>query len=180
MIADVILLALLAAGFFVGFFRGTIRALFAVGGWAVCFVLAGYARQAIGDWLARSASFDVLYANMLGFALLFFAFFVAVLVLVLFSRSPTALARHPLFDDVLGGVIGVVVAVLVIATVKVMLDTYYIADNPATLSDFGTLAEFRRAMEGSAIVGLISNTVIPWLAFLLGPILHYDVRAVMT
>jgi len=104
---DVILIALFVAGFFVGFFRGVIRSLLGVGAWAVSFVFAIYLRAPLGDWLARSASFTPFYADLVAFAVIFFGMFGTLILVVMLSRSPTEWTRHPLLDDILGGVVGV-------------------------------------------------------------------------
>ena len=56
-----------------GFLRGTVRALLAVGAWAVCFLIAAYMRMPIGGWLATKGSLDAFYAKMLAFGAVFFA-----------------------------------------------------------------------------------------------------------
>ena len=48
-LADLLLLAIVGLGFAVGFLRGTVRALLAVGAWAVCFLIAAYLRVPLGE-----------------------------------------------------------------------------------------------------------------------------------
>jgi uncharacterized membrane protein required for colicin V production len=174
---DVVLLALLVAGFFVGFFRGVIRALMEVAAWAVSFLFAAHLRAPLGDWLAGSASFTPFYAEMVAFLVIFVLLFVALSLVVMFSRAPTEWARHQLLDDVLGGVLGVAVIALTFAALAIIFDSYYALEQPAV--DIGWIPEIRRAFGASAVIQFIGNTLVPVAAFAMGPILPLDVRAVM-
>jgi uncharacterized membrane protein required for colicin V production len=178
-IADLVLLLLLGLGFFVGFFRGLIRALLAIAAWAVSFLLAANIRAPIGDWLARSASFDAFYADMIAFAVVFFAVFIALLLVITFSRSPTSITGHAVVDDIFGGVVGVIVVVLVVAAVQIMLASYYRVENPPASVDLGAIAELHRALLGSTIATYIANTVVHWIAFLFGPLLPPELLQVI-
>jgi uncharacterized membrane protein required for colicin V production len=176
---DVVLLGLLGLGFVVGFFRGFIRALLALGAWAVCFVGATYLRLAIGDWLAGAASLNPFKADMIAFGVIFFIFFSALLVVIVFSRTPTALTGHALLDDVFGGIVGVIVVVLVVAGVSVMFASYYRIENPPVGVDIGPLAELHRALLGSTVASFIGGPIVHLMAFLLGPVLPAELLVVM-
>jgi uncharacterized membrane protein required for colicin V production len=184
-IADLLLLLLLGLGFLVGFFRGLIRAVLAIAAWAISFLLGAYIRNPIGDWLARSADFNSFYANMLAFGAVFFLIFGALILLITLSRTPTSLTGHRLFDDIFGGLFGIVTVVLVVAAVIVIFNTYYKVENPPASVDLGGLAEIHRALVGSNGVGgssiamAISNTVVHWIAFVLGPLLPVELVQVM-
>lgn len=179
MLVDGVLIGLLVLGFLVGFFRGVIRGLLTIAAWGICFVFAVYLRAPVGDWLGKSASFSLFYADMIAFAVIFFALFGALVLVTVLSRAPTDWTRHALLDDILGGLAGVVTVVLVIATVIVIIDSYYIVEAPPVAVDIGWHAELHRALAASAIGTFVSNNVLPFLGFILGPILPTDIRGVM-
>lgn len=176
---DLVLIGLLAVGFVVGFFRGAIRAVLAMGAWLVCFVFAAYLRVPLGEWLARSATFSSAYADLVAFGVIFFALLTTLILVIVLSRAPTEWTRHAVIDDILGGVLGVIVVGLVIASAIVMLDHYYAVVNPAPVADVGWPADIHRALEASAIARWIGDAGIRAIAFVLGPVLPADIRAVM-
>lgn len=179
MAIDIVLIGLLVIGFIVGFFRGVIRALLAVAAWGICFIFAAYLRIPLGDWLAHSATFSAFYAEMVGFAVVFFGLFGALVLVIVLSRAPTEWTRHAILDDILGGILGVVVVLLVLAAVIVMLESYYAVENPPVGVDVGWPADVHRALGGSSIAAFVGDAVVRFLGFVLGPVLPPDVRAVM-
>jgi uncharacterized membrane protein required for colicin V production len=179
-LADVVVLLVIGLGFALGFLRGTVRALLGVVAWAVCFLIASWLRAPIGGWLSTNGSLDPLYAEMLAFGAVFFALFVGVLLVVLFSRTPTTITRHQLIDDIVGGVIGAFVAVLVVASVVVVLGSYYGATNASgPLVEAGMVADANRALATSAFATVINDSVVRWVAFLLGPVIPTEVLSAM-
>lgn len=179
MAIDIVLIGLMVVGFIVGFFRGVIRSLLAVAAWGICFLFAAYLRVALGDWLAHSATFSAFYADMVAFAVVFFGLFGALILVIVLSRAPTEWTRHAILDDLLGGILGVVVVLFVVAAVIVMLDSYYAVENPPASVDIGWPADLHRALAGSAIAGVVGDAVVRFLGFVLGPLLPPDVHAVM-
>jgi uncharacterized membrane protein required for colicin V production len=177
-VADVLVLVLVGLGFAVGFLRGTVRALLAVGAFGVCFLLAAYIRVPLGAWLANNGSLDAFYAEMLAFLAVFLAVFIGLLLVILFSRTPTAITGHPLIDDIIGGLVGAFAAVLVIGGLMVILSSYYGVEGVATVQA-GPVAEINRALLGSNIATAIDGTVVPWVAFLLGPVIPPEILAAM-
>jgi len=180
-LADLLLLAIVGLGFAVGFLRGTVRALLAVGAWALCFLIAAYLRVPIGSWLATNGSLDAFYAEMLAFGAVFLALLIGVLALVLFSRTPTTIAGHPLVDDVIGGLIGGFAAVLVVAGVTVIFGSYYDSSAAAStaLVQVGPVADVHRLRQSSGLATGLDGTVVRWVASLLGPVIPTEVLAAM-
>jgi uncharacterized membrane protein required for colicin V production len=181
-VADVMLLVLVGLGFAVGFLRGTVRALLAVGAWAVCFLLASYLRVPIGSWLATNGSLDAFYAQMLAFCAVFVALFIGVVLVIMFSRTPTSITGHPLIDDIVGGLVGGFAALLVAAGLVVILGSYYDVPNATStvpLVQVGLLADVNRALATSGLAATIDDTVVRWVAFLLGPIIPSEILTAM-
>jgi len=176
---DVVLLGFLVVGFGVGFFRGVIRSVSAIGAFVVAFIFAVYLRTALGDWLARSATFTPFYADLVAFAVIFFALFVTLLLFIMLSRAPTEWSRHRLLDDVLGGAVGMLVVAFSVAAVMVMLDSYYAVVAPPTAVDLGWPAELHRSLGTSSVAGVIRSDFSAVIGFVLGPILPPEIRAVI-
>jgi hypothetical protein len=180
MAADVALVLLLAGGFLIGFFRGLVRQVMALGSCLVLFVVAAYAREPLAAWLSRSSpQFGRDYALMLSFLVLFLGLFLAVLLFIQFSRTASALTRHPVLDDSLGGLSGLLIAAATVALVSQILDSYYLRTGPIQAAgELAWLRQTHHALEASNLAGLIDDTVGRALAFLLSPVLPADVRAV--
>ncbi|MDP8905378.1 MAG: CvpA family protein [Chloroflexota bacterium] len=179
--ADVLLILLLGGGFLLGFFRGVVRMFIAIGAWAFSFLLASHLRLPVGDFLFRTdVQFSPSYATMVSFAAIFAALLVTSVVLIMVSRAPTQLSRHALVDDLLGGLLGVVAALLLMASIIVILDTHYAIEAPAPGRDIPLLTSLHQLLRSSAVAGAVRDTVVPVLGFVFGPLLPAEVRAVMT
>jgi uncharacterized membrane protein required for colicin V production len=177
-VADVLVIVFVGLGFAVGFMRGTVRALLALGAFAICFLVAAYIRVPLGAWLANNGSLDAFYAEMLAFAAVFLAIFIGLVLVIMFSRTPTSITGHPLVDDIVGGVVGAFAAVLVVAGVMVILSSYYGIEGVATMQA-GPVADINRALVGSGIATTLESTVVPWVAFVLGPVIPPEILSVM-
>jgi uncharacterized membrane protein required for colicin V production len=181
MIVDVLLLLLLTGGFVLGFFRGVLRQLLALGGWLFSFVAAVYLRLPLGDWLDRtSGQFEFEYAQMLAFASVFLGFFIAALLLFQLGGSGLSMVRHPLLDDALGGVAGVILAALTAAALVVILDSYFLGRAIQEPGELSWLREIHESLTRSVLADPLRNWVIRPLGFLMGPLLPPELRAVMS
>jgi membrane protein required for colicin V production len=179
-IIDGLLLLLIAGGFLLGFFRGMVRQLLALGAWLVAFVGSAHLRLPLGDWLdASSTQFSTDYSHMLAFAILFLVSFVGGLVLVEFGGAGSALTRHQLLDDALGGVLGLALGVFSVVAVIVVLDSYFLPTPTPLAGEVDWLRDVHRSLSGSAIAGLLHEWVIRPLGILLAPLLPPDIRVVM-
>jgi uncharacterized membrane protein required for colicin V production len=180
-IVDVLLLLLLTGGFILGFFRGVLRQLLALGGWLFAFVAAIYLRLPVGDWLDRSSSqFDFEYAQMLAFTAIFLALFVAALLLFELGGSGLSLVRHPLLDDAFGGVVGVLLAALTAASLIVILDSYFVSRPVPVAGELSWLRDIHDGLSRSALAEPLRDWVIRPLGVLLGPLLPSELRVVMS
>jgi membrane protein required for colicin V production len=178
--ADLALLALMAAGFILGFFRGAVRQLLAVGAWVVAFLIAAQGRSVVGDWLAAQwTQFSRPYVDMLSFAILFVAMFVIGVGAVQFTGTRTTLTRQERLDDLAGGVLGVVLVLLAAASMYIILATMYAQPSLTIGLDVRWLRDLHTALAQSATVGVLRETLIPAVGAIFGALLPSDVRAVM-
>jgi uncharacterized membrane protein required for colicin V production len=178
--ADVILVLLLAGGFVLGFFRGTVRQVLVLGAWLIIFVLAAYLRVPVAEWLAGGRpQFSLDYALMLSFLAIYLGLFGAALLLFEFGGAPSRLTRHPVLDDAVGGVLGLFIAAVLIAGVIVVLDTFYIRAPTTVPGELTWLRDVDAGLDASAVASLIRDWVVRGLGIVVGPLLPPDVRASM-
>ena len=178
--ADLVIALLLLGGFVVGFLQGSPRALIALAGWALTFVLAAQLRAPVGDFLSRTATpYAAGYARMLGFGIVFLVTLAAVFVgIAVAYRDTRHLTRFTLADELVGGLLGLLVMLLVLSSVIVVLDSYYAA-GAAGGGDIGWITDLDRSLAGSGIANAVRTSLIPVLGAVLDPLLPSTVRAVM-
>lgn len=178
--SDIVLIALLGAGFLLGYFRGAVRQLLTLGAWLVAFLLAAHARPVAADWLAAQwREYSLPYVEMLAFGILFAALVAVGLALAQFTGGRITLTRHEWIDDILGGLLGMGIVALTTASVYVILATIYGGAAVVTEEDVGWLRELHAALGDSAIVNQLRQSLLPGLGSILSPLLPPDVRAVM-
>jgi uncharacterized membrane protein required for colicin V production len=180
MAVDLVVALLLAGGFLLGFVRGAIRQLVALGAWLAMFLLAAHVSTPVGRWLVGQApgySFD--YGIMLSFGALFVLPFAVALVVIEATGTTVTLTRHVLFDNILGGVLGVILVVLTLSSVLVVLDTYYTLPEPAG-DQIAIIGDLYRVTQESISAEILRGSLIPFIGGVLNALLPDHVRAVMT
>jgi membrane protein required for colicin V production len=177
MLADVAIVLFLVGCLLVGFFRGALRQVLALGAWLVAFVVAAQGRDFIGDWLrGQEPDFSVQYAQMLGFLIGFAVLLVAALALIELSGRTITVSNRPIFEEVLGGGLLLLVGVLALTGVLIALGTYYAAPDGAFTAEVDQVRHLNAALNDSTIVGVLRDTLVPWIQSLLGSLLPPDVR----
>lgn len=180
MTADLILIALLVVGFAVGYIRGAVRQLLALGAGLVALLLAANVRSLIGGWLSEQwPHFQVAYVEMLVFAMVFVLVFLIGFAFAQVSGGRTTITRHERPDAVLGALLGTGLVILTLASVYVILASYYGVPTRPGGQDIGLLRELHVALDGSAIIGALRDSLLPGLGAILSPLLPPDIRAVM-
>jgi membrane protein required for colicin V production len=176
-LADVAIVLFLVGFLLVGFFRGALRQLLALGAWLVAFVIAAQSRNFIADYLrSQEPDFSVQYAQMLGFLIGFVILFAAALALIELSGRTVTLSHRPIVEEVVGGGLMLVVGVLALCGVLIALGSYYAAPNGTFTAEVEQVRQFHTALGDSKIVGVLRDTLVPWTQSLLGPLLPPDVR----
>ena len=180
-VVDVVLLLLLVAAFFIGFFQGGIRLLLMLLAWLAAFVLAANLRAPLGGFLGGYwTQYSAEYARMLAFGILFLLLFViAVVAIEIVYRRPPALSRFPILDEAGGGILGLVVGVLVLGTVIAIVDSFYALGVGPGQSEVGVVRDLQVALAGSGVANGLRGTLLPVLAALFGPLIPADLTAVL-
>lgn len=179
---DIILALVLAGGFLLGFFGGVIRGVLLLGAWLVAFVVGANLREPLGNYLSTQwTNFTPDFARMLGFAIGAAAIFAVLLLLIIVgSRGPKGFTSLALLDDVIGGLLGLLLAVLLIGATQVVLGTFYEGSAVAgSGGQLGIASSLYAALTGSGIGSAIEGSVMPLLGTLLSPLLPEIVRAAM-
>jgi uncharacterized membrane protein required for colicin V production len=177
---DIILLLIIAGAFLIGFFWGVIRGLIALAAWFVVFILSAHVSLPVGDylttqWTQYGGPYDHMLAWLLSFGV---GFAITLALIVIGTRGSQDLSRYPLLDDLIGGLLGVAIAVLVIAAVIAILQSFYGSGPPAgTAQGAQWSSDLYRALIDSTIGGRIADSLVPVLMSLLAPLLPATINS---
>jgi uncharacterized membrane protein required for colicin V production len=175
-LADVALIVLLIGFALVGFFRGALRQLLALGAWLVALVIAAQARNFLADYMrSQEPDFSLQYANMLSFLVGFLILLTAALAIIELSGRTVTLSSRPIVEEVVGGVALLLVGILAITGVLFALDTYYAGPTGFT-AEVDLVRQLHAALGESRIATALHDTLVPLVQSLLGPLLPPDVR----
>jgi uncharacterized membrane protein required for colicin V production len=175
-LADIAIVVLLVGLLLIGFFRGALRQLLALGATLVAFVVAAHGRHFLGEYMrAQEPDFSVQYASMLGFLVTFLILLIAVLAIIELSGRTVTLSNRAMVEEVVGGVALMLVGIFAITGVLYALDTYFAAPSGFT-AEVDLVRQLRTALGESRIATLLHDTLVPLVQSLLGPLLPADVR----
>ena len=170
--ADLALLLIYAGAFILGFFQGGTRALLGLLAWLFAFVIGVTLWQPLGDWLSGSwTMYSLIYTRMLAFLIGFtVSMVVGGILIVTFTKRAALLPRWPLADEILGGALFVVLAVLVTGAVLLALDSAY-PGGLAGREDVPWLTSIQEALQASLLGGWINAAIVPLILTVFGPII---------
>jgi membrane protein required for colicin V production len=176
-LADIVIIVLLILFGLIGFFRGALRQLIALGAWLVAFVLAAQGRGLLGDWMrAQEPDFSVEYSNMLGFLVTFLILLLAALAVIELSGRTVTLSSRVIVDEFVGGAALLLFGVLALSGVLFVLDTYYAVPPAGFTAEVDLVRQLHTALGESRIATALHDTLVPLVQELLGPLLPPDVR----
>ncbi len=164
--------------FILGFAQGPIRRLLGVASIAFSFLLAANLRDSLGYFLAKYwTQWPPEYNLMLAFGALFVLFSViaAILIQAFYKHAPLV-ARYPVVDELLGGALGILQALVIIGAGIVILDSYFQLDlKPGT--EVQILHDVFNAVDGSETARIFRETLLPPFVALMGPLLPSDIHS---
>ena len=159
-------------GFFVlGFAQGTIRRLLGIGAILFSFLFAANLADPLGQFLGDNwTQFPRQYSYMIGFGTIFSAAAIAFALIVQSYYKPQQLFKKARFaDEILGGVLGLVQAAIIFASVLIVLDSFFripgFAPDPQELP---FLRDFWGGLDSSQTAAFFRATLIPDSFFLIG------------
>ena len=176
---DLLMAFAFAVAFILGFIQGTLRRLLGLASMLFSFLLAANLRATVGAFFAQNwHQFPKEYSYMIGFGLVFVTATVVFTLVIqgLYKHQPL-FARADAVDEVLGGVLGVVQAMLLLGIAIIIMDSYFRL--PILPSD-GELILVRplwHAVDSSGIVHVYRDVLIPGFYTILGPFIPADIRS---
>lgn len=180
-LVDVLIVVYLVGCFILGWAQGAIRRLVGILTVTFSFFLAAQLQVPLGSFLAAHwTQFPADYPEMIGFGALFIAGVVAFALIVQGTYSRVEVfAAHPIVDEVLGGILGLVEGGLLLMFVMIILDQFFLLHGAATdSSELPFLGGFWTAVTTSAIGGTLHDTVIPAFISAVGFLLPEGIRSV--
>ena len=173
-----LLVVFFVAGFFVvGYIQGTLRRALGLAIALVSFLIALNLRAPLGAWLSQYwTQLPQAYVYMLALGGSFLVIFVAGSITAqVFYRKTTIFTKATVVDEVVGGVLGAVQALLLVRALIIILDSYYaqsgVRTNPNELGILGDIYTFYNA---SHVVELFRSSLIPLFFALFGWIVPPD------
>lgn len=179
---DLAIVLILAVSFVIGFMQGTIRRLLGIGSILVSYLLAANLRETLGKFFANNwHQFPTEYSYMIAFGLVFATgTIVSTLVIQGFYTHQDLFARTRFVDEVLGGTLGVLQALIVIGIVFVILDSFFrVPTLPQTSGELILVRGLWTAMDQSGTAHIFREILIPAFNAVVGGLLPYDVRTVV-
>jgi uncharacterized membrane protein required for colicin V production len=163
--------------FVLGYIQGTIRRLLGIGAVVFAFLFAANAKVPLGEFLAGYwTQYPAGYPEMLAFVVLFAASVIALSVVIQGTYQPAPLLpRWSLVDEVLGGLLGVLQGLLLLAFVIVILDSWFRVGS-ASSAEIEVLRSIWTWLDPAAIVGFVRETVIPIVLTVFGLVLPESLR----
>ena len=174
-----ILVAFFVAGFFVvGYIQGTLRRLLGLAITLVSLLLALNLRDPLGDWLAQYwTQLPKAYVYMLAFLLSFLTIYIAGSITVqTFYKRTTLFAKLSVLDELLGGILGAIQALVLVGTMILILDSYYLVADVADPDEIDLLRNIYNFYNPSQIAELFRTSLLPLFFALFGWIVPADLR----
>lgn len=174
-VVDLALLVGLGVFFFLGVVQGAIRRLIGIGSIMVAFLLAANMRDTVGDFLAQNwRQFNVDYNRLLAFVIIFVVGAVAFTIVTQgFYKRTDISADHPIIDDILGGILGLVQGLLLLTLVVIILNSYVLP--PERNGDVSLLRQAQSmVLDQSHIADAIKHSVAPAFVHILAVLLPSD------
>ena len=176
---DWLVIGFVVVMFILGWAQGVVRRLLGIAGVVFSFLLAGQLRDALGSFLASNwVQFPREYSYMIAFAFLFIVFMVISTIVIQTTYKPAPVfKKYPVVDEILGGVLGIVQALLILGFGIAILDSFFrtpvgIGENQVQL-----FKDLYGAVNESLSVGLFRDTLLPLFVALFGPLLPSDIQA---
>jgi Colicin V production protein. len=176
---DWLVIGFSVAMFVLGFAQGVIRRLLGIVSIAFSFLLAANLRDTLGAFFATNwTQFPREYSYMIAFGILFvLAAVIFALVIQSFYKRAPIFAKYPVLDEILGGLLGVVEALVVIGCGIAILDSFYRLPIQIGSQEVQQIRDLYNAVNGSATADVFRSTLIPAFVAITGPLVPSDIKA---
>ncbi len=175
---DWVALGLLVVMFILGFAQGAIRRLLGIAVILFAFLLAANLRDSLGSFLTSNwTQWPREYDFMLAFGFLFVVASIAFSILIqgLYKHTPIS-ARAPIVDELVGGLLGLVQAVVVLGAIVIILGSFFQKSIPIADSQVQWLRDLNGAVDASATASIFRTVLLPPFLAVSAPFLPPDLR----
>lgn len=180
---DIFLLIIIVSTLVVGFFWGAARSVMLLAAWLLAFLAGAYLQLELGSYLVSQwTSFPATFNEMAAFGIIYMGILLAAPIgIIIITRGSQRISKYQVLDDLVGAVFAVFVAILGIAGLMIVLNTFYMTEGPVV--DPGGapewVADLYQSLLGSSIGSAINEQLVPIIKTVLGPILPPGVREVI-
>jgi uncharacterized membrane protein required for colicin V production len=176
---DVVAFLFLVGWFILGYFQGLTRRAFGIIALLFSLLVAVQLRDPVGKYLAGEwQNAPAEYSYMVAFGALFLGLWVAASIgIQLFYRPAPLLARYPVLDEILGGVLGVLEGAIVLVIVVMVTDPYFAsaAGKAVAAGEFSPLRSLHDLLDPSLTASFLRHQVIANLFAFLGWMFPHDI-----
>jgi hypothetical protein len=144
------------------------------------FLFAANLRGPLGGYLADNWNdYPDEYAVMLGFGIVFVAATIAFTVVIQgFYHKQALFQKQTFLDEVIGGILGVVQALVLVGFVIIILDSFFrIPTVPKSDAEFPWLRDGFDLINGSGTAELFRTRLIPGFIGVFGLLIPSDIQA---
>jgi uncharacterized membrane protein required for colicin V production len=166
-----------------GYAQGVIRRLLGIASIAFSLLLAANLRDSFGSFLASNwVQWPREYSFMLGFGFLFAVSSVVFAIAVQsFYRHAPIVSGKPVLDEILGGLLGVLQALVIVGAGILILDSFYRLPNVVVGDNqLQFLKDLSAAVNASGTARVFRESLIPPLVAIVGPLLPSDIRSLFS
>ena len=177
---DLLVIFLCFGMFVLGFAQGTIRRVLGLASMLFSFLFAANLRDPVGGYLAQNWNqFPDEYAIMLGFLIVFVAATIAFTLVIQGFYHRQALFKKATFaDELIGGFLGIVQALLLVLAVIVILDSFFTDGRiPKSDAELPWLRSLFETYDTSVTAEIFRSRIIPGFMNVFGLLVPDDLKA---
>jgi uncharacterized membrane protein required for colicin V production len=177
---DILFVLFLFGAFVLGYIQGTIRRLLGIASVLFSFLVAANLRDPVGSFLASNwTQFPAEYSYMIGFLGMFVLGVVGFSILIQgFYKKTPLLEKATYVDEIAGGLLGILQAILIVGCLIVIFDSYFrLPGIPVDPDELPFLRSFYEAYDASTVGSIYRDTLIPAFFAVFGFFVPKDIQA---
>ena len=176
---DLVVFLALFAMFIVGYAQGIMRRLLGIVAILFSLGVAAQLRTPLGGYLAQQwTTIRPEYSYMIAFGAVFVGAAVALSLGIQLSYRPAPiLNRYPVLDEILGGVLGVLEGLIILAAILIIIDPYFLTapTQPSGPGEFGPIRGLHDLIDHALSAQYLREHVIPGVLAVFGFLFPKDV-----
>jgi uncharacterized membrane protein required for colicin V production len=166
--------------FILGYMQGIIRRLLGIASILVTLLFAAQLRQPVGDFLAQNwTQYTPAYDHMIAFGSIFLAGTIgSTIALQLFFKPVPLFAKYPVVDEIIGGLLGLLLGAILLAAFYLITDPVFTIDTAAKANEFPIIRPVWDALQGTITADVARHQLVPTVLFFFGGIFPNEVTKV--